>query len=227
MSGGYCAFFSQQTWHVPSQSFIATPRGFGYNLTEERLPEGLVRFFPLPDDSVPYLSDTDTSPHDDYKDHALPPPLAARVLSLLDDELARLEAALSTIELRAVGASVLVVYEGDPVRLEQALERFAAKRVTLAARSLAEGLDDDDDEEESDEEIESDSEDSDTDDGVKADERRAAKCPPLVVRLIDFAHTWLVEGEGPDQGVLLGLKTFRGLVQRRRDEVEAWIAQHS
>lgn len=189
----------------------------------------MVRFFPLPDDSVPFLSDEeDAPPREDYRDHAIPPQLTAKVLSLLDGELARLESALSSIELRAVGASVLIVYEGDAQRLEQALERFAAKRVTLAARSLAEGLDEDEDEDD-DEELDEDSDedDDDEDDGVKADEKRAAKCPPLVVRLIDFAHTWLVEGEGPDQGVLLGLKTLRGLVQQRLNEVEAWIAKHS
>lgn len=208
------------TWHAPSESYIASPRGYGSGLTEERLPEGFARFFPLPTDSVPFVSDEEGETREDYKDHAIPPHLSVRVLELLDDELAKLEEVLSKVQLRAVGGSVLIVYEGDAARLEQALERFAARRVTLAAKSLAEGSDEDD-VDELDEEEEESSSDEDDDDGVKADERRAAKCPPLVVRLIDFAHTWLVEGEGPDEGVLLGLKTLRGLVQRRKAEIEA------
>jgi 1D-myo-inositol-tetrakisphosphate 5-kinase/inositol-polyphosphate multikinase len=43
--------------------------------------------------------------------------------------------------------------------------------------------------------------------------------------MIDFAHTGLAEGEGPDEGVLRGLGTLRGLVRARREEVGRWIEQ--
>jgi 1D-myo-inositol-tetrakisphosphate 5-kinase/inositol-polyphosphate multikinase len=210
------------TWHAPTQSFIKTPRGFGYNAKVADLPEGIKRFFPLPDDVLPFLSDEGES-GPAYADHALPPRLAARLLAELDAELGRLEGVLSQIELRAVGASVLVVYDGEPARLAAAFERFDRHRVTLAARSLNPETEDS---EEDEEEEESSDSDDDGDDGAAADARRARKCPPLVVRLIDFAHTWLEEGEGPDEGVLLGLRTLRGLVQGRRAEVEAWVAAH-
>lgn len=227
------------TWHALTESFIATPRGFGYDLKVEGLPEGMRRFFPLPDDKLPLLSDVgQTGP--DYVDHALPPRLTARVLTQLDEEIGKLTEVLSRIELRAVGASLLVVYEGDAERLAQAFERFDRRRVTLAAKSLArshaqphqqgvgngyddESTDESDDDELSESESSSDLDDDD-DDGIKADEKRARRCPPLVVRLIDFAHTWLEEGEGPDEGVLLGLRTLRGLVQGRLKLVEEWIA---
>ncbi|BEJ13654.1 hypothetical protein CspHIS471_0308280 [Cutaneotrichosporon sp. HIS471] len=212
------------TWHASSQGFIKTPRGFGYNANLEGLPEGIKRFFPLPTDVLPFLSDEgETGP--EYKDHALPPSLAKRLLVELDAELGRLEEVLDQIELRAVGASVLVVYEGDADRLAAAFGRFDRQRVTLAAKSLNPENSDDEDEDEEDEEEEESESDSD-DDGAAADARRANKCPPLVVRLIDFAHTWLEEGEGPDQGVLLGLRTLRGLVQDRRAAVEAYVAAH-
>ncbi|GMK56645.1 hypothetical protein CspeluHIS016_0304850 [Cutaneotrichosporon spelunceum] len=208
------------TWHAPTQSFIKTPRGFGYNAKLDDLPEGVKRFFPLPSDVLPFLSDDgDTGP--EYKDHALPPSLASRLLAELDVELGRLEDVLSQIELRAVGASVLVVYEGDADRLAAAFDRFDRQRVTNAAKSLNPEPEDSDEEEE---ESESDSDDDEDDDGAAADARRASKCPPLVVRLIDFAHTWLEEGEGPDEGVLLGLRTLRGLVQGRRAAVDAYVA---
>lgn len=206
------------TWHAPSQSFIKTPRGFGYDATVADLPAGMARFFPLPGDSVPFLSD-DGATGPDYTGHALPPRLAARLLAELDGELGRLADVLTQVELRAVGASVLVVYEGDADRLAAAFERFDRRRVTMAARSLNPA--DSDEDEDASESSDSDDCDDGDGDGASADARRARKCPPLVVRLIDFAHTWLEEGEGPDAGVLLGLHTLRGLVQRRRAEVEA------
>lgn len=39
------------------------------------------------------------------------------------------------------------------------------------------------------------------------------------VSLIDFSHTRVMPGEGPDQGVLLGMDTLISLVDRRKQEV--------
>ncbi|CAK9783380.1 SAICAR synthase-like protein [Cutaneotrichosporon oleaginosum] len=211
------------TWHAPSRGYIKTPRGFGYAATLADLPEGMRRFFPLPKDALPFLSDEGET-GEAYTDHATPPRLAARLLAELDGELARLEDALGRIELRAVGASVLVVYEGDAERLAAAFERFDRRRVTLAAKSLSQDSEEEGEESEESESEDEDEDDEDDGDGAAADARRARTCPPIVVRLIDFAHTWLEEGEGPDEGVLLGLRTLRGLVQARRAEVEAAIA---
>lgn len=58
------------------------------------------------------------------------------------------------------------------------------------------------------------------DDGTRSDARKARRCPPLTVKMIDFAHTRLCEGEGRDEGVVLGLKTLVGLVRGRLEEVE-------
>ncbi|ODO11211.1 hypothetical protein I350_01815 [Cryptococcus amylolentus CBS 6273] len=174
------------------------------------------------------------SPPSSYSSHAIPPRLLLRILTLLLAELDRLTQVLSQLEMRFVGSSVLIVYEADVGRLEAALDRAEARRAVRALRAAA-GEDVDpmsqrsafsDDgsstssfsEEESDDESE---EDEDLDlDGVREDERRARRCPPLTVKMIDFAHTWLAEGEGPDEGVLKGLKTLRGLVEGRREEVE-------
>ena len=41
------------------------------------------------------------------------------------------------------------------------------------------------------------------------------------ISLIDFAHTRVVPGEGPDQGVLLGMDTLIKLVAQRKEEVAA------
>lgn len=224
---------SPQTWHEASQTFIQTPREYGYNLTPEGLPGALVRYFPLPTDEVPHLPQPGVvEVREPYTAHALPPALTARVLSYIDEEVGRIEAALSKVELRAVGMSVLIVYEGDASVLGNALDRYEAARVSRAAKGLARGHDSDDDDDDLGEDSESvDSDDTDEyasgDDAepysAKADARAAKKAPALTVKLIDFAHTQMAKGEGPDQGVLKGLATLRALLQGRLREVQAWI----
>ena len=45
--------------------------------------------------------------------------------------------------------------------------------------------------------------------------------PPYVIRMIDFAHTRFVPGQGPDEGVLLGLDTtirlFEGRIKQLKE----------
>lgn len=160
----------------------------------------------------------------EYAGHALPPKLLLRVLDIVDAELSKLETLLTGLEIRFVGASVLVVYEGDADRLAAALDRLDSR----PPKFVSDEPEDDDDlmdlleDEETDSEG---SEESDDLDGPKADEREKRRCPPVVLKLIDFAHTWLEEGGGPDQGVLLGLKTLRGLIAGRRGEVQSAVKE--
>ena len=56
-------------------------------------------------------------------------------------------------------------------------------------------------------------EDDDDDDG---DEEPR---PPFVVKLIDFAHTIIVPGKEPDEGVLLGMDTILRLLDSRLSEL--------
>ncbi|KAL1410924.1 hypothetical protein Q8F55_001867 [Vanrija albida] len=221
-----------QTWHEPSQAFIQTPREYGYNLTADALPDGMVRYFPLPSDEVPHIAAAGVvEVREPYTAHALPPAQTARLLSYIDEEVGRIEAALSRVELRAVGMSVLIVYEGDPARLGPALDRYEAKRVSRAAKGLARDESDDDDDVGYLDNESVNSDDSDEyasgDDAepysAKADARAAKKAPALSVKLIDFAHTWMVKGEGADQGVLKGIATLRALLQGRLKQVQAWI----
>ena len=172
------------------------------------------------------------------------------LLDLVEAHLQELEIAVSGLEARFIGSSVLLVYEGDPARLQDALDRVEAKRTPFnptgsipAKRDFPDwddgldnsdgsggsgrnwlGIGDESDEEDEEDEESDDEDDDDDDDGTKADERSARKCPPLTVKMIDFAHTRLVEGEGIDLGVLKGLRTLRGLVKGRR-EVVARAAQ--
>lgn len=169
-----------------------------------------------------------------------------RVLDLIDMELAKLEGVLRTLEMRFIGSSVLVVYEGDHDRLEDSLKRWEAKaakakliagekartgvstsRADFGERMDGDDYDDDEDEENDDDEDDEEGSDSNSDsdsddlDGVKEDARAARRCPPFTVRMIDFAHTWIAEGEGVDEGVLKGLGTLRGLLKGRREELAA------
>ncbi|KIR97107.1 hypothetical protein L804_05769 [Cryptococcus deuterogattii 2001/935-1] len=291
-----------ETWHAPTQDYISTPKSFGKSITTPELSLGMVRFFPLPTDSIPCLvahpsppptavevvsnieashlpipaeascasviqsstsisipippptpispeaattattttttpASTDLETLPTYKDHSIPPRTLTRLLTLLLQKLDYLTEAVSTLEMRFVGASLLIVYEGDPVRLEAALDREEKVRVKgksdgkgngngESERSMFsdDGSIDSDSDEDEDDEYDSDEEegyDSEDDlDGKKKDERRARKCPALTLKMIDFAHTWLAQGEGPDEGVLKGLRTFRSLVERRLEEVE-------
>jgi 1D-myo-inositol-tetrakisphosphate 5-kinase/inositol-polyphosphate multikinase len=155
-----------------------------------------------------------------------------RLLDILDEELSSLETTLQKFEARFVGASVLIVYEGDPDRLDLALDRhdaLKARTAPHAARDFTregdESSDDDEEEEEEEDEESTTTSDDDSMDGQRSDARKARRCPPIVVRMIDFAHTWLVQGEGPDVGVLKGLDTLRGLVGLRKEEVGELITK--
>lgn len=108
---------------------------------------------------------------------SLPDELVEKVLrEQLIKDLEEVHAIFSKVEVRMRGASLLVVYEGEPSRLGQALAGGG---------------------------------------GGEADEGQAQ------VRLIDFGHATLVPGQGPDQGVLLGLSTVLDLARRQLQRLES------
>jgi 1D-myo-inositol-tetrakisphosphate 5-kinase/inositol-polyphosphate multikinase len=173
-----------------------------------------------------------------FRNHAIPARTMLRVLTMVEAELRKLAEVLQTLEMRFIGSSVLVVYEGDAARLEDALDRWEvkiAKEKLLAAEKMAtQGnipidtkSDDEDEDEDEDDDLNEDEEVTDSDDdsadldGVKEDAKLARRCPPFTVKMIDFAHTWMADGEGVDEGVLKGLETLRGLIRARADEVRA------
>lgn len=104
-------------------------------------------------------------------------------------------------ETRMVSSSILVVYEGDTKAFDEKLERGNAMYDEAAARSQS-----------------GESEDSDED---------GEDYPTiLTVKLIDFAHSKFVPGDGPDELVLRGLKnlisTFEALdVELLKDPAKA------
>ncbi|KAF7364988.1 Kinase [Mycena venus] len=126
----------------------------------------------------------------------LPASVLLQILELLREDVQDIRDAFAALEIRMVGGSLLIVYESDAARAEEGLKWL---------------LKDDDEDEE----------DSDSDD----DEDDAKKPPksPYDVRLIDFAHTRFVPGQGPDEGVLLGFKAILNLLDERIEAVRTYV----
>ena len=97
-----------------------------------------------------------------------------------------------------VGASLLIIYEADWTRAEQSLTSSS---------------------EEEEEKEEDDDMDEDDDDDEEDENNSKRLGPPFVVKLIDFAHTRLAPGEGPDQSVLIGMDTVLKLLDARLEEI--------
>ncbi len=93
-----------------------------------------------------------------------------------------------------VGGSLLLVYEGDAAKAEEGV------------KWMLEGGEEDEEDDEDDE--------GDEDDAKKPG-------PPYTVKLIDFAHTRLVPGQGPDEGVLKGFDTVLSLLDGRIKQLES------
>jgi 1D-myo-inositol-tetrakisphosphate 5-kinase/inositol-polyphosphate multikinase len=107
-----------------------------------------------------------------------------------------------------IGSSLLIVYEGDWDRAETGVQWLAKQPASTSSGEgggKGEEIYEDTEVEGSEEDEESDEEDS-SDEGSEG---------PCVVRLIDFAHTRLKPGEGPDVGLLKGLDTLLSLLDGR------------
>ena len=122
----------------------------------------------------------------------LPARLLLPVLQHIRADIAEIREAIAEVHMRMVGGSLLVVYEADWERIEEGLKFL-------------------------DEDEESEDEDDDDDD----DEEVKRPGPPYIVKVIDFAHTRIVPGEGPDEGVLKGIDTTLDLLDQRIRQVQA------
>ncbi|KAJ7784339.1 hypothetical protein B0H16DRAFT_1296751 [Mycena metata] len=171
---------------------VHTSKVYGKSLSAAQLPEGLARFFPIAGASA------GTEPP---SNQGLPAALLHPILELIREDIADIRDALSALEMRLVGASLLILYESDPVRAEEGVKwMLDDERSSSSHSSLGDDSDSDDDE-------------GDAADGKPKKPRKPT--PPCDVRLIDFAHTRFVPGKGLDEGVLLGLDTFLRLMDER------------
>ncbi|KAJ3570002.1 hypothetical protein NP233_g4690 [Leucocoprinus birnbaumii] len=159
---------------------VNTPKSYGKSIKAAQLPEGIAKFFPI---GIPPESSPESS-------SGLPAPLLQKILPGIREEVQEIRDVFAELELRMVGGSLLIVYEGDWKKAQEGVNRL------------------EEDEAEDEEEVDEDEEDAENKPG-----------PPYVVKLIDFAHTKVVPGEGPDKGVLLGMDTVLMLLDGRIKEI--------
>jgi len=158
---------------------VNTPKSYGKSLKADQLSEGIARFFPVGDESGVESSG------------GLPISILRRMLPGICDEVRDIRNVLGGLELRMVGASMLIVYESDWNRAREGMEKLDKEEV--------ENEDDDEDEDEEEDEV--------------------GTGPPFVVKLIDFAHTKMTPGEGQDEGVIRGINTIVKLLEKRIGEL--------
>lgn len=128
--------------------------------------------------------------------------------------------AVEKTEIRLIASSLLITYEADWEKAREGVERLLSERNLdrRAEQCSSWELDGAKDAEMDDinEDVLSDDEDRSSD-----EEDEDAERLPYVIRLIDFAHTRLAPGQGPDEGVLLGLRTLIKLLGGLIEEVDA------
>ncbi|KZV68095.1 SAICAR synthase-like protein [Peniophora sp. CONT] len=173
---------------------VPTGKEYGKSIKPADLPDGMRRFFPVPSSS---------------SSQGLPASTLLPILEGIRDIVEQLREVLSEIELRMVGGSVLIVYEGEAKRAEECMKWLEEKM-----EKAEQGIDEEDNEEEEEE-----SDDDDDGEEEEGKEKPKKVGSPFAVKLIDFAHTRLVPGEGPDKGVLMGLDTTLRLLTGRIEEV--------
>ncbi|EMD34281.1 hypothetical protein CERSUDRAFT_117162 [Gelatoporia subvermispora B] len=120
----------------------------------------------------------------------LPADILLPILQNIRDDVEEIRDRVAEVHVRMRSTSLLVIYEADCKRAREKL------RLLGEAGEQDENRDEDGDDEE--------------------------QRPPLtyVVKLIDFAHSTPVPGQGPDEGVLKGLTTFMELLDGRIEEVQ-------
>jgi 1D-myo-inositol-tetrakisphosphate 5-kinase/inositol-polyphosphate multikinase len=129
------------------------------------------------------------------------PELLLPVLRNILATVKEIEEAVEKTEMRMVAASLLIIYEGDELALERALINTVVEEPETAPPESNEYL-------------------LPSHPSVPATNRNP---PAYAVKVIDFAHTKIQEGLGPDEGVLLGLKTTMSLLEGRIKEVQEVI----
>ncbi|THH31858.1 hypothetical protein EUX98_g2303 [Antrodiella citrinella] len=192
---------------------INTSREYGKTLKKDDLPSAFARFFPASTLPAPPQASTSAPSADEEEDVSVESQLipsdgtglpAHTLLPILRGILHNVEEirdAVAQVEMRMVGGSLLVIYEADWER--------AAEGIRLEAEG--EFLDDEDDDSDEDE-------DEDDDDETEKKIGRA-----YCVKIIDFAHTYVLPGRGPDQSLLTGMDTTIRLLKGRIVEVEATV----
>jgi inositol-polyphosphate multikinase len=175
---------------------VPTSKAYGKSIKASQLPEGIARFFPVASSEAQAAQEQLLAAEPTPAvGTGLPKDILLPILESLREDVAEIRDVFAGLELRMVGGSLLVVYEADWARAREGVKLW-----------LEGGQDDEDEEEDEDE-----------------DEENKKPGPPYAVKLIDFAHTRIVPGMGPDKGVLLGMDTVLKLLDGRIEEVKAAV----
>jgi len=195
---------------------INTAREYGKTLKKDDLPSGIAKFFPLsalpappkPSSSAaaapppPPAEETPAVPsHIPADGTGLPAHTLLPILRGILHNVEEIREAVAEVEMRMVGGSLLVIYEADWERAAEGVRR-----------------------EEEGEDLEDEDEDEDEDDEEGAEKKVG---PAYCVKLIDFAHTFILPGRGPDQSLLTGMDTTIRLLKGRIAETEASLEEKS
>ncbi|KAI8974233.1 SAICAR synthase-like protein [Trametes punicea] len=196
-----------QVYDLVTGKPVNTPKSYGKSITAADLPSGIARFFPIaPDVPTPQALAPGAAANDAEGDiptqgTGLPADVLAPLLESLREDVAEIRDALGETHVRMVGASLLIVYEADWERARAGLQWL---------------------EEGGEEEEEEDDEEEEEDSGEGNEKKRVNA--PYSVKLIDFAHTKVLPGAGPDEGVRKGLNTMLRLLDERLEQVKAAAA---
>ncbi|KAF9460922.1 hypothetical protein BDZ94DRAFT_1299604 [Collybia nuda] len=186
---------------------IDTPKSYGKSIRPCDLPDGIARFFPVgisapevrhvaPEDLTSEFSTVSCSTTYHTENSGLPCHILLPIICAIRSRIVEMRAAYSSVEMRMVGGSLLVMYESDWARAEEGVK--SPDKTTN--KGIVDGKVDD--------EREGDGKNGD-DEGWR----------PYVVKLIDFAHAKLSPGAGPDEGVLKGMDTIIALLDGRIDNL--------
>ena len=140
--------------------------------------------------------------HSEQSTQGLPKEQLLPVIEAIRKHVAVMRDVFAQLEIRMVGGSLLIIYESD-------LER-AKQGIGLLEDGVGEEEEDEYEEEE----------DEDAEEKEEVDEENTKPGPPCLVKLIDFAHIKAVVGEGPDEGVLLGMDTTLRLLDGRIAQIQ-------
>ncbi|KAI9466966.1 hypothetical protein BJY52DRAFT_1235592 [Lactarius psammicola] len=178
---------------------VIFPKNYGRTIGVSELGAGIARFFP-DSDSMIGLPGAEAGGRMDV---GLPRTLLLPVLKSIRKSVQEIRDVMGAIEMRMVGGSLLIIYEGDWDRTEMGVQWLARQAASATGDEEFEGAEEEDSEDDSDS-------GDDSEDGHKGGTKS-----PCVVKVIDFAHTRLKAGEGPDRGVLKGLETVLTLLDAR------------
>ena len=153
------------------------------------MPDGIAKFLPI---------------YSEQSTQGLPKEQLLPVVEAIRKRVAAIRDAFAQLEIRMVGGSLLIIYEGDVERTKQG--------IALLGEDVGE---------EEEEEEEEDEDGNEDDDVEEEDEENTKPGPPCLVKLIDFAHTKVVAGGGPDEGVLLGMDTTLKLLDGRIAQIKS------